>query len=244
MKRGLKLGIGIPLVIIGFFVTLSGVVLTVMVGPDGSFRLPSLRASSDGHALLFDAIYVRSDLPTSGNFSATLGIEATGDEPVFIGIGPMEEVSAYLSGVPADRVVQVDWPGGVRTEPLPGGTASPEPPLSETFWEASESGGGTVAMDWVVREGDWTIVVMNADGGAGVDVEGTVTVTMPALGAISIVFLVFGLLVLVAGVLLTISGAKTPKVSVGAIGGVSGEPGVPRAHVAEPASGTAPPRPD
>lgn len=228
MKRGLKLGIGIPMVLIGFFVTLGGIVLVTMVGLDGSFQLPSMRATSEGHALLFDAIYVRGDLPSSGSFSATLKIEATGeDEALFVGVGPTSGVGDYLAGVKGDRVVQVDWPGEVRTEPLPGGVAVPAPPTGETFWEASESGTGTLNLDWVVTGGDWTIVVMNADGGAGVEVEGNVTVTMPALGPISVALLVFGLVVLVVGALLTISGAKTPR------------------SVAAPiVAGSAPPRPD
>lgn len=232
MKRGLKLGIGIPMVIIGFFVTLGGVIVVTMVGLDGSFQLPSMKASSEGHALLFDAIYIRGDLPTSGSFSATLGIEATGeDEPIFVGVGPTQDVTVYLAGVPGDRVVQVNWPGEVRTEPLQGGVVEPGPPTEETFWSASESGTGTLSMDWVVSEGDWTIVVMNADGGAGVEVQGTVTVTMPALGTIGVVVLVFGLVVLVVGALLTISGAKTPKT---APAGAAGSPLPP----------APPPRPD
>lgn len=228
MKRGLKLGMGIPMVIIGFFVTLGGIVLVTMVGLDGSFELPAMRASSEGHALLFDAIYVRGDLPSSGSFSATLKIEATGqDESLFVGVGPTDDVATYLAGVPGDRVVQVDWPGEVRTEPLPGGTAIPGPPTGETFWEASESGAGTLNLDWVVTDGDWTIVVMNADGGADVQVEGNVTVTMPALGPISVTLLVFGLVVLTIGALLTISGAKTPSSSAAPV-----------------AAGPLPPRPD
>lgn len=229
MKRGLKLGFGIGLVVLGLFASIIGVALVALVGADGSFRMPETDARSDGHALLFDAIYVRGDLPTEGNLATTLEIEAGGQEPLFIGVGPTPEVAEYLSGVEADRVVQMNWPGGVRTEPIPG-TRTPEAPAEQDFWEASDSGTGPLSIEWTVTGGDWTIVVMNADGSADVEVTGSVTVTLPILGPVSIIVLVVGIAMILAGTLLIISGAKMPK--------------TPAAAAGQPVPGATPPRPD
>jgi hypothetical protein len=209
VKRGLKLGFGIALCVVGFFTTIFGVAVLALVGPDGRFAIET-SASSGTRALVFDAISIRDDLPASGRLSTTLDLEIRSPgRPAFLGVGPTPEVAAYLDGVAVDHVVQVNWPGGVRTEEVPG-NREPPPPADETFWIASDQ--GTVAtIDWIVRGGDWTIVIMNADAARGVDVAGSVAVTLPILGPAGIGLLAVGLIMLVAGVLLTVSGAKTPK---------------------------------
>ena len=237
MKRGLKLGFGIPLVLLGLFATLGGVALMVLVGPDGTFTLPETHASSAGNALLFDAIYIRGNLPASGNLSATVEIAARSDEsPIFVGVGPSARVAAYLHDVSVDRVVQVNWPGGVRTQNTPG-SRTPRPPGDVPFWEAMDEGAGERTVQWTVSDGDWSIVVMNEDASRGVDVFGSVEVKLPVLGPASIILLVVALLMLAGGIALTVSGARTPKRRGGAPD-ESVAPGAPGA----PAS--APPRPD
>jgi len=260
VKRGLKLGFGIPLVLLGLFATLGGIALMVLVGPDGTFTLPETHASSSGNALLFDAIYIRGNLPASGNLSTTVTISVHSDEhPIFIGVGPSSRVASYLHGVSFDRVVQVNWPGGVRTENTPG-SRTPPPPGDQPFWQAMDEGTGERTVRWTVSDGDWAIVVMNEDGSRGLDVFGSVDVKLPILGPASVILLIVALLMLVGGIVLTVSGARTPKtrpVPPGPPGGApvaaTGQPpsSDPLAS-GEPAQGSptsetppgAPPRPD
>lgn len=211
MRRGLKLGMGIPAVVIGLFVTIGGVVLMVLVGPDGRFTLPRNEAESSGHALIFDALSLRG-MATSGSTAATvhLSVEQSGTGPVFVGIGPSAQVQAYLQGVATDRIVQVNWPGGVRTERLPGASSrQPGPPAGQRFWVASDQ-GTAAAFDWVAASGDWTVVVMNANASEPVRVTGSVTLSVPALGPICVALLLVGLVLLIGGSLLTASGARMP----------------------------------
>jgi hypothetical protein len=212
-KRALKIGFGIAFLIVGLFTTIGGVALISLVGADGRFEMPETRAHTRGHALVFDAIYVRGNLPTSGSLSATLGLEVRpydGDGEIFVGVGPSDRVRRYLAEVAYDRVVSIDWPGGAGTEPV-GGTGEPAgPPGERTWWEASDE-GEVASVDWTVQGGDWSVVIMNADGSADVDVAGTVEVELPVLGPISVGLLIAGVVILAIGVLLTVSGAKTPK---------------------------------
>ncbi len=213
MTRKIRIGLGVALVVVGVFATIGGVALLAFVGPDGRFEVPSTRARSAGYALMFDAIYLRDELPADGSLSATLRMSVTGegDPDVFVGVGPSPLVADYLRGVAVDRVVQVDWPGGVRTEPI-GGQREPGPPGRQTFWVAS-SEGPSAAVDWTLAAGDWTVVVMNADASRTVDVTGSVTFAVPILGPISIGVFVTGLVMLGGGVLLTVKGARTPRSS-------------------------------
>jgi hypothetical protein len=247
VKRGLKLGFGIPLVLLGLFATLGGIALMVLVGPDGTFTLPEMHASAPGNALLFDAIHIAENLPASGNLSTTVTISAHSTEhPIFIGVGPSARVDAYLHGVSYDRVVQVNWPGGVRTENTPG-SRTPPPPGDQPFWQAMDEGTGDRTVQWTVSDGDWSIVVMNEDGSRGMDVFGSVNVKLPILGPGSVILLVVAVLMLAGGIALTISGARMPKTRTAAAppgpGPSPSEPPASPSPVDRPPDGP-PPRPD
>jgi hypothetical protein len=212
MKRGLKLGFGIPLVLLGLFMTIGGIALVVLVGTDGSFTLPQTRGTSSGHALVFETLDLSEALPSSGSFAATVGVTVQGndgDGDVFVGIGPASDVARYLDRVQVDRILQVNWPGGMRTEAEPG-TRRPKPPDEQSFWVATAH-GSPATLTWPVAPGNWTLVIMNASGASPVSVLASGSITLPALGPIGIVLLVVGLAMLGGAVLLTISGAKMPS---------------------------------
>lgn len=235
--RALKIGFGVGFLVVGLFVTIAGVALTALVGPDGRFEMPETTARTRGHALVFDAIYIRGNLATSGSLAATLGIDVRPreDGDVFVGVGPSARVRRYLAGVPYDRVVRVDWPGGAGTEPVRGTGVLDEPPGDQLWWETSDA-GPTASVDWTARSGDWSVVIMNADGSAGVDVAGNVDVALPILGPLSIGTLLFGIALLAIGVILTVRGARSPARSAGA----TAPPTAPVPVAASPP----PPRPD
>lgn len=244
-KRALKIGFGIAFLVVGLFATIGGVALTSLVGADGRFEMPETTARSRGYALVFDAIYIRGNLPASGTLSATLGIEVRGqDGDVFVGVAPASRVSRYLAGVGYDRVVRIDWPGGAGTEPVLGDGSTPEPPGEQTWWESSDQ-GDTASVSWTVRDGDWAVVVMNADGSRDVDVAGTVEVELPILGPIAIGMLITGLVILLIGVLLTVSGARSPKVTPDVVPASPGTEAIAGVPPPRPAAGSGPPpRPD
>jgi hypothetical protein len=68
----------------------------------------------------------------------------------------------------------------------------------------------------MVRDGDWSIVIMNVDASRDVDVSGSVDVDLPILGPIAIGTLLVGLAIVAVGVWLTVSGARTPTAPRGA----------------------------
>jgi hypothetical protein len=213
VKRGLKLGFGIPVLLIGLFMTLGGIALLVLVGTDGTFSLPATQGTTTGNALVLETLDIDRNLASSGSFSATVGVSVAGhDGEVFVGIGPAADVTRYLRGVSVDRIVQVNWPGGFKTEPERTGTRTPPAPGEQSFWVA-RSQGSTANLRWTVMGGDWTMVIMNADASSDLSVTASGSLGMPALGPISVGLLVLGLAILVVGVLLTISGAKTPRPS-------------------------------
>jgi hypothetical protein len=97
--------------------------------------------------------------------------ESSDHKTLFIGIGPAADVSKYLGDVAHANVQDLDFdPFRATYLPITGG--APEgPPTEQGFWAASASGVGTQTLTWKVRDGDWSVVLMNADGSRGVSAD-------------------------------------------------------------------------
>jgi len=111
------------------------------------------------------------------------------DVELFAGVAPSSAVSDYLAGVGQRQLGTVspgngsaDWgmgAGGGMTDVAGGPPALP--PTEQDFWVAQATGGGTQTLQWTPTAGDWTFVVMRADGSAGVDTSLAVAATVPGL---------------------------------------------------------------
>ncbi len=243
MARGLKLGLGIPLAILGVVLTVAGLALLAVVGADGRYTSPELEVTADGNAVLFDVVLVEGDLPVSGSFATTLAADVTSDRgPLFIGIAPTEDVADYLAGVAVEQVTSLDVPGADLTTRSISGARTPLPPAQQAFWAAQAGGAAAGSLEWTLDRGEWTFVVMNANGSPGIDVRGTATVDLPVLGTATIVVLVLGIPALIAGILLIVSALRAKADdrpgSAGAHASSIGATGPPTR------TGVVPPRPD
>jgi hypothetical protein len=140
-----------------------------------------------------------------------LKVDAGRDAPVFVGIARTSDVDDYLRGV--DRSVVTDF-GDVpfaadyRDEP---GSAVPTPPARERIWDASAQGTGRQTLTWDVRDGDWSVVVMNADGSPGVDAEVSAGARLGFLDEAGWVLLGMGAIALAGAAAFLIVGIKPPR---------------------------------
>jgi Domain of unknown function (DUF4389) len=124
-----------------------------------------------------------------------------GSTEVFVGVAPTTDVDAYLDGV-RHRMLDDFGPGWRgRGSTLPGG-APEQPPGELDIWDASASGAGTQVLDWRPSDGDWTVVIMRADGDAGVAVDARAGITAPGLTWLAVGLLIGGGVLLVVGALL------------------------------------------
>jgi hypothetical protein len=96
-------------------------------------------------------------------------VQVAGESPVFVGIGPDDDVDRYLGEVAHDELIDFegDDPQFVRHE----GGAPRTPPREQDFWVAESQGSGERALTWDAEFGRWTAVVMNAGAARGIDVE-------------------------------------------------------------------------
>jgi hypothetical protein len=141
-------------------------------------------------------------------------VEVTAVEPstdVFVGVARAADVDRYLAGVGHGRVGELGPDGGLGTATGIRGGAPASLPGDEDFWVAQVQGPGTQALQWTPSDGDWTVVVMRADGSAGVDVDARAGVTVPALPWLWAGLLAAGGVLAVVGALLVALGVHRAR---------------------------------
>jgi hypothetical protein len=176
----------------------------------GYFTAGPERFSTDSYALSTtsldvdlrgpDTLYAEPDL---GEVRVQLE-SADAGAGLFVGIGPTEQVAAYLDKVGHDELTDLDVDPFAAGYLAHAGGAPAGDPASQPFWSRSDSGTGARTLTWPVSSGDWTIVVMNADGSAGVAANVSAGATFPVLDDIATGAFVAGGVLLLGGLALIV----------------------------------------
>lgn len=138
------------------------------------------------------------------------------------------DVDSYLAGVGHARIDDLEVaPFSVDYRYRDGGPPA-GPPTDEDFWAASASGSGPQSVRWSPSTGQWAVVVMNADGSAGVSVEASAGARVPWLLGVGIGLAIAGLLGLALGAAMMVAGvvmlARREYVDLGGPEPVAGQP--------------------
>jgi hypothetical protein len=113
--------------------------------------------------------------------------------PVFVGIGPTRRVQAYLGHVARVELTDLDFdPFRADFTRRAGDNAALAPPASKRFWAAASTGTGRRILDWPVRRGSWSVVVMNADASPGVSVRLSAAAKVPLVHEVAVGLLIAG----------------------------------------------------
>lgn len=181
---------------------------------DGYLTTPTERFGTPTYALTRTRLEVDTDgagwvLNDSWFGKVRIRGESAGEKTLFIGIGPQAAVAKYLATVAHADVQDVDFdPFKVTYLPVAGG--APEgPPTDQRFWAASASGVGTQTLTWKVREGDWSVVLMNADASRGVAADVDLGAKLSFLLWVAIGVLIGGVLVTGGSAALIVLAART-----------------------------------
>lgn len=181
------------------------IAVTFLVGAAGAAWKGLVDRDSDGYVTLGDTELRTDQYAVVGDLQGgglrvfygpdVLGdarVRATsqGDSPLFIGIGRKDDVLRYLDGAGYATVDSFE----VREDTTHPGPAPSGPPEAESFWATSTQGTGEQTLFWAPRDGEWSVVFMNADASAGVDVQGDAAAKLPALPWLAGILLVLGVL--------------------------------------------------
>jgi hypothetical protein len=139
---------------------------------DGYFNSPTETFTSGGYAIALKSVDI-SDAPQwalSAGLSS-VRVKAHDNHPLFVGVARAADLERYLRGTQHDDVSQLSYrPFQVSYDHVDG-HAPARRPADASFWAASATGAGTVALAWKPRPGNWRAVLMNADGSRGVTAE-------------------------------------------------------------------------
>ncbi|WP_432884012.1 hypothetical protein ACQPYH_43010 [Kribbella sp. CA-245084] len=193
--RFARITLGLLLTLAGLVATVAGAVAAFwLVGPDNTISTPSREFASSGLAVVTAPTLLDRHGPT-------LHVNASGDKPLFVGIGQDLDVRDYLAGSAHTRLTRFDPPGTFGTQDLRGRSGKLTPPGQLDWWVA-QSASGSQSVSWPMQDGRYEVVVMNADGTPAVGAQVSFGVQVHRLFGICLLVLGAGVLVLALGLAL------------------------------------------
>lgn len=233
MKAGhwVLLVLGALLTVLGLAATIGGAVLSgaEVAQREGRYLTGDTeRYQSTGYALTSPLVVIdpgyaeMPGVPPVGDL-ASVQIRVTPVIPgqeIFIGVAEASDVSAYLQDVPrtslgdgswdvtGNRSGSPSWPDNNEDEPTTPGNRTPAEPTAQDIWVASATGTGTQEITFDLQQGQWSLVVLNADTTRPVWVDLQAGARTEVLGPIGTGLLIGGLIGLVVGVPLLLLGTR------------------------------------
>jgi hypothetical protein len=185
--------------------------------PDGFLTGPTAPMTTAGHAITSSSIDI-DGVPEDWLTGDVVGtfqteVESADGEPLFIGVGPSEQVDAFLDEVAHTEVTRFGSELRISFEEHPG-SLQPGLPGDQDFWMASADGNGSLTMEWEPVSASWTLVVMNADATPTVDVEASTGLDSPWILAGTIALGILGLATIAVATGLALIGSARPHPQV------------------------------
>lgn len=185
---------------------------------DGYLSTHTQRFAADTRALATENLDTKlgdAGVVDSGDLGKLrIKAESRDGKPLFVGIARTSDVQRYLDDVPYTTVHDVEA-GPFETFDADytrhAGRRHPASPEHADIWVASNQGTGTQAVNWKFHEGDWSVVVMNADGSLGVDADVSAGANVPFLDELGWTALGSGSFALAFGIALIVMGVRRPK---------------------------------
>jgi hypothetical protein len=158
--------------------------------------------STSGYALASDPVKLHGGWGWLSQFVDRVRIRISSPDPsrpLFAGVAATGDVARYLGGVSYTTVNAHD----VTDHP---GTGVPAAPASAALpWAMQAQGTGSLTLSWEIRNGDWTVVVMNQDAVPGLTVRAEAGLSAVALPWLAGELLAAGVLLgLTAGALIIV----------------------------------------
>jgi hypothetical protein len=135
-----------------------------------------------------------------------VNVSSANGKPLFAGVARTRDVDAYLLGSAHETLTDIDVDPFEPTLEHAPGTGTPARPADQRFWVATSD--GSKPLDWKVKDGTWSVVVMNADGSANVDARVSAGARLPWLDELEIAAWVAAALFLALGGGLLASGLR------------------------------------
>jgi len=217
----------ILLLVFGVLVLLTGAVLifsggallwvnSALMDREGFYTTNAVRLEKDSYAIVTEPAHtdLRAGLIWDWGDLTTIKVECSSNDlakRIFAGVVKESDLKAYLSDVEYDEIS--NWLNLRRADYIHHlGNSEPAAPTSETFWVESAHGAGTQTLEWDVKTGSYSLVLMNDDGSADVDVSVALGVKVPLVAGIGTGLLIAGPVVLIIGIMMVYLAARRPRI--------------------------------
>jgi hypothetical protein len=207
-KRAALITAGVIMTIGGGLVASAGGAAVAAVGSDSTLSTGHHTVTSTTSALVTREGDINDfDAGLLGHPAIKLSVTAS-DKAVFVGVGPADAVRRYLAGARIETVTDVDVSPFHLVTTVREGSSRLASPVDQTFWVA-RSDGTTADTTWKSHGGSYRMVVMNADGSPGIDVDAQFGLHVRWLTLVGWSVLAGGLGVLLIGVTVLVLGLRT-----------------------------------
>jgi hypothetical protein len=199
IRKLVRLLPGGTLAVLGTLVAVGGGGVLAAFGTDG-------RLNSGPHLVSTPAAAIVSPV---ANINNTSGVATIAGQPTvrisvspvqstagaFVGIGRAADVDRYLARVTTAEVSSLSSDrysiSGVRH----GDQANAQPPATQHFWAAKASSTRAAELNWKIRDGQYRVVIMSANGHGGFATTSAIGVTIPHIALYALAALLLGLLI-------------------------------------------------
>ena len=152
---------------------------------NGYLTSPTLQLSTSTAAITVDDVNLDTGDLWSRNLSSIGGVRITATSatgaPLFLGIAPQAAVDSWLGGTAHDRLVTLTTDTSGRYARTSGPTQPVPAPAGQSSWLATAGGTGPAILTWQATNGDFAVVLANADGTPAVSSAVTVATQVPNL---------------------------------------------------------------
>jgi hypothetical protein len=157
---------------------------------DGYYTTSSERFDTGTYALTSENLDIDDGFPGA---DTRLKVDAGNGKPVFVGVARTSDVETYLVQSAHATVTDIEVKPFDADYKTIGGPVKPAAPATQDFWVAKSQGTGMQKLDWDVKDGDWSVVVMNADGSPGVHADISAGADVAFVGAVATALIISGL---------------------------------------------------
>jgi hypothetical protein len=148
----------------------------------GYYTTSTERIATSTHAVATDDLDVDGVPGALGKIR--VNVSSANGKPVFAGIARTRDVDAYLLGSAHTTLTDIDVDPFEPSYEDSFGTGTPARPADQRFWAATSD--GSKPLDWKVKDGTWSVVVMNADGSPDVDTRVSAGASLPWLDEVEL----------------------------------------------------------
>lgn len=214
-KRGVgAIVIGAVLLGLGFLTAASGGALLALFGAGqviGSGEHPISTGTSAVVTDLGQIDDINNFRAVTGSPTLSLSAVNVGDHGVFIGIGRTDDVERYLAGVATERVNDLELSPFFLDTRTVDATGSATAPGQQSFWVASSESSNRAEISWRLADGNYEIVIMNADGSPGFVTSAGIGVSLPDSTGLWFTVLAIGGAAMIIGGALIVVGVSSNK---------------------------------